>query len=48
MVSMMDILNAERLKSEKVKIDHLFGNRVEIIPFDGGHEMKPEIIQNLI
>ncbi|SNY99744.1 alpha/beta hydrolase [Flagellimonas pacifica] len=41
-------LNIERLKSEKTKIDSLFGGKVEIITFEGGHEMKPEIIKNLI
>ena len=43
-----EYLNPERLKSEKVKIDALFQNKAEIITFEGGHEVKPEIIQGLI
>ncbi|MEM7485168.1 MAG: esterase [Bacteroidota bacterium] len=43
-----DYLNEERLEQEKVKIDKLFQANTELISFEGGHEMKAEVIQNLI
>lgn len=43
-----DYLTADRLKGEKVKIDTLFKGKAETITFEGGHEVKPEIIQGLI
>ena len=41
-------LTPERLKTEKEKIEKIFGNRVQIIHFKGGHEIKQEILQQLI
>lgn len=43
-----EFLNPERLKAEKLKTDILFQEKAEIITFDGGHEIKPEIITALI
>ncbi|MFD2098781.1 alpha/beta hydrolase [Flagellimonas iocasae] len=43
-----EFLTPDRLVSEKVKIDSLFHGKAEIITFKGGHEVKPEIISNLI
>ena len=43
-----EYLNLERLQAEKVKIDRLFQGRAEIITFKGGHEVKPEIVQELL
>lgn len=43
-----EFLNPERLKIEKSKTDTLFQDKVEIITFDGGHEIKPEIITALV
>ena len=40
-------LNEERLQKEIEKIKKLFPNRAEVIRFDGGHEIKPEIITEL-
>ncbi|GGG43688.1 esterase [Croceivirga lutea] len=41
-------LNEERLVGETKKIKNFFPNETEIIKFDGGHEMKPEIINALL
>ncbi|NAY91152.1 esterase [Muricauda sp. JGD-17] len=41
-------LNPERLKTEKPKIRRLFQGKAEIITFEGGHEMKSELIPTLI
>ncbi len=41
-------LNRERLRQENIKITKLFQDNVEFINFEGGHEMKAEVIQNLI
>lgn len=38
----------ERLEVEKSKIEQLFQGHAEIITFNGGHEMRPELIANLI
>lgn len=43
-----EFLNPERLELEKSKTDILFQERAEIITFDGGHEIKPEVISSLI
>ncbi|MER3373701.1 MAG: esterase [Allomuricauda sp.] len=43
-----EYLTPERVKSEKVKIDSLFQGRAEITTFEGGHEVKPGIIQGLL
>ncbi len=39
-----EFLNEERLTSEGERAKDLFGDRLEIISFEGGHEVKPEII----
>lgn len=41
-------LTPERLKTEKVKIDVLFQGKAEVTIFEGGHEVKPEIIAGVI
>ena len=41
-------LTPDRLKGEKIKIEKLFKGKAETIPFNGGHEVKPEIIKDLI
>ena len=43
-----EYLNEERVKTETEKIENLFYNKAEIITFDGGHEIKKEIIHNLV
>ena len=43
-----EYLNEERMKIETEKIKKLFHNKAEIITFDGGHEIKKEIINNLV
>lgn len=40
-------LTPERLTSEKEKLKMLFGEEVQQITFNGGHEMKREIISDL-
>ena len=41
-------LTPERMTLEKEKIDMLFENRAEIVKFSGGHEIRPEILKNLV
>ncbi|WP_313789957.1 esterase [Flagellimonas aquimarina] len=43
-----EYMNRERLNMEKTKITDLFRENAKIISFEGGHEMKPEIIKTLI
>ncbi|WP_422859736.1 alpha/beta hydrolase [Flagellimonas sp. S174] len=43
-----EFLSPERLKTEKVKLDNLFQGNFELITFNGGHEIKSEIITELI
>ena len=43
-----EYLTPDRLKGEKIKVEKLFKGNAEIITFNGGHEMKPEIIKDLI
>lgn len=43
-----EYLDDNRMVSEVSKANNLFGNSVEIIPFNGGHEMNTSLIQNLI
>ncbi|RIV30604.1 esterase [Flagellimonas lutimaris] len=43
-----EYLTPDRLKGEKIKIDKLFHGLAETITFNGGHEVKPQIINNLI
>ena len=41
-------LTAERMTKEQQKIAALFKNKAEIIQFEGGHELKPQIISQLL
>ena len=41
-------LTPERLKGEFEKTELLFGGNVDVIKFEGGHEILPEILQQLI
>ncbi|WP_158977566.1 alpha/beta hydrolase [Cellulophaga sp. L1A9] len=43
-----EYLNEERMKSESKKIATLFNNKAEITTFEGGHEVRKEIINNLV
>lgn len=43
-----EFLQDERLTKEKAKLKTLFGDSFEITTFDGGHELKPEILQNIL
>lgn len=43
-----EFLTPDRLKGEKIKVEKLFQSNAETITFDGGHEVKPEIITGLI
>ncbi|MBE9489566.1 MAG: esterase [Bacteroidetes bacterium] len=43
-----EYLNEERMHYEKGRINELFDNNVNIIQFDGKHEIKKEIINNFI
>ncbi|WP_262420311.1 alpha/beta hydrolase [Flagellimonas meishanensis] len=38
----------ERLKLEKTKIEKLFKGHAQLVTFEGGHEMKPELLPTLI
>ncbi len=40
-----EYLNAERLKTEGVRAKELFGDKLEIISFDGGHEVNKDLIK---
>lgn len=42
-----EFLNEERLKVEHKRAQDLFGDRLEIISFEGGHEINFEIIKNI-
>jgi len=42
-----EYLTEERMAHERKKIDLLFGGRAQLQLFDGGHEIKKEIINNL-
>ncbi len=41
-------LQGERLTKEKDKLQLLFNDNVDISSFEGGHEIKPEIINSLV
>lgn len=43
-----EFLTEERLKIESEKIDRLFYGRAKRLIFDGGHEIKPELVLGLI
>jgi predicted esterase len=42
-----EYLNEERLKTEHTRAKELFGNRLEIVSFEGGHEVNTEILKKL-
>lgn len=43
-----EYLTPERLRVEREKLNALFGTNSQYITFDGGHEVRKEIINNLI
>lgn len=43
-----EYLYETRLKTETEKAEKLFGNQLEIIPFDGKHEVNVDIIKKLL
>jgi len=43
-----EFLSEARLKTEKKKVDSLFSGRAQWIEFEGGHEIKKEVIHNLV
>ena len=43
-----EYLNDERMQEEHNKANNLFANKLEIIPFDGVHEVNTTIIQELV
>ncbi|CAM4258432.1 alpha/beta hydrolase [Zobellia nedashkovskayae] len=43
-----EYITKERRKTESKKIEHLFGGKAEQIFFEGGHEIKKELILNLV
>lgn len=40
-------LNSENLNEQKIKAEELFGDKLKVISFNGGHEIKTEVIDNL-
>nr|WP_321225751.1 esterase [uncultured Psychroserpens sp.] len=43
-----EYLNDERMKEELQKAKNLFGSHLEIIPFEGVHEVNIQLIENLV
>ncbi|WP_299536540.1 alpha/beta hydrolase [Ulvibacterium sp.] len=43
-----EFITEKRLKEESKKIESLFEGRAEVIIFEGGHELKKEIINSLV
>lgn len=43
-----EYLTEDKMEIEKEKAKALFGDRLEIIPFDGTHKMRPGLIQSLV
>jgi predicted esterase len=43
-----EYLQKERMTQEQQKAEMLFGNKLEIIPFEGVHEVNTEIINQLV
>ncbi len=43
-----EFLNKERLDNEKIKLKELFPENLNVISFEGIHEMKPSIIESLV
>ncbi|MCK0145595.1 esterase [Arenibacter sp. F26102] len=42
-----EFITAARLKKELEKADTLFGGRAQLVKFEGGHEIKKEVLNNL-
>ena len=40
-------LTPERMETERIKRKQLFGNQAQVIDFDGGHEIKPKLLEKL-
>ncbi|WP_435625492.1 alpha/beta hydrolase [Flagellimonas sp.] len=43
-----EFLNEERLETEQKKLNMLFQGKCELVKFEGGHEIVPEIITDLV
>ncbi|MCK0192116.1 esterase [Arenibacter sp. F20364] len=43
-----EFITEVRMKIEKEKLDSLFGGKAQLIEFDGGHEIKKDILINLV
>lgn len=43
-----EYLNEERLTSERARAKKLFGERIRIISFEGGHEVKKKILSEFV
>ncbi|MGB3606301.1 MAG: esterase [Psychroserpens sp.] len=43
-----EYLNDDRMNLELLKAEHLFGDRLEIIPFDGVHEVNVKLINSIV
>ncbi|MGW9686085.1 alpha/beta hydrolase [Flagellimonas sp. 2504JD1-5] len=43
-----EFLKGKTLAKEEKKLKVLFGNNVNVMTFEGGHELKPEVIQNML
>ena len=43
-----EYLNETRIKAERTKIDSLFQKKAKLLTFDGGHEIKPEVLKQFI
>lgn len=41
-------LTVERMVAEEKKIKHLFGGQVKRVGFEGGHEIRPEVLNQFI
>jgi len=43
-----EFLNEERLRTEGARAKELFGEQLEVISFEGGHEVNVGIIADLV
>jgi predicted esterase len=43
-----EYLTEKSIKDEKQRAKWLFGNQLEIIPFEGKHQLKPDLICSLV
>ena len=41
-------LNPQRMEHEQVKLNTMFGDKYGLMPFEGGHELKKEILHTFI